>query len=111
MTNLTTEIIASFNLPRRTQRTDWDHVSSYYTLPCDVEVKGTIVSFNEPRDEDSLKGLSGFLEINTKEELEYYVLCGYEELMDAVKRKNPEFPIQDYVENYFQQEKDENPFE
>lgn len=95
-TKLSLEIIESFNLKKINIRPDYDDNGYEFTLPSGIKVVGFYILNNTPCEMDSLEGLDGYLYIETKEELEYWISLSLEDSFKVIKEKYPEFDIDKY---------------
>lgn len=96
MTSLTTAIVESFNLKKTFKRTDHDDSGFEFELPCGIELMGFTQLNNEPCEIDMLEGLDGFICIETKEQLEELISMSWDQLMDDIKARHPEFDRDEY---------------
>jgi len=91
MTQLTLEIIKSYNFKERTYKPDWDDVAIDFTLPNELELTTLTVCCNEPVKSISMEGLDGYIYINTKEELDELLQKSFNEILTLIKSENPKF--------------------
>jgi hypothetical protein len=95
--NLSFEIIESFGLKKKFVTPDWDDAGYEFTLPSGIVLTGFHMLNTSPYPMDTLEGLSGFIYIKTKEELEKLISLTYEQTLQYVKEKNPEFNIEEWI--------------
>lgn len=90
-TELTQEIIESFEMRKENFKPDYDDAGCRYTLPCGHDVEGFFMLNGDSCKMDSLEGLDGYLYITTKEELEKIHKMTEDELFDYVESQNEDF--------------------
>jgi len=95
-TPLTQEIIESFDLPSSHYKPDHDDAGKRYALPSGIPLEGLNFCNGEPCEMDMLEGMSGYICISTKEELEELISLGYTEILDKIEKENPEFEREEY---------------
>lgn len=98
VTKLSLEIIENFKLPKKVIRPDWDDAGYEFTLPSGIILTGFFVLNNAPCKTDSLEGMDGYIYIQTQEELEELISLNYEQTLNKIKEKNPEFDIEQYID-------------
>ncbi len=96
--NLTLEIIESFSFQNKTIRPDWDDAGYEFTLPNGIVLTGYFMLNNMPCNTRALEGISGYIYIETKEELEELISKTYQEVMKEIKEKDPKFDIDEWRE-------------
>ncbi len=96
MTKLNLTIIEGFNLPKENYTPDWDDSGYKFKLPSGLTLSGLYRCNNSPTEMDILEGLDGYICIQTKEELEELIALTYDQILEWVKIKDPEFKIEDY---------------
>ena len=96
-TNLSFEIIESYNFKKRTYKPDWDDTSVEYELPNGLLLTTMTQCFNEPCDSDSLEGLDGFIYIVSKEELDTLINQSFEDVCKTIAEKDANFDIEEYI--------------
>lgn len=94
---LTLEIIRSYGFSEKTNKPDWDDVAIDFTLPNGLVLSTLTVCNNEPCISNSLEGLSGYVYIETKEELDSLVNKSFEDILQEVKEENSNFDISEYM--------------
>ena len=94
---LSFEIIESFGLKKKFITPDWDDAGYEFTLPSGIIVTGFHMLNSCPHPMDTLEGLSGFIYIETKEELENLISLTYDEILKNIKEKKPEFNIEEWT--------------
>lgn len=93
---LSFEIIESFNLKKKFITPDWDDAGYEFTLPSGLVLTGFHMLNGYPRVMDVLEGLSGFIYITSKEELEELMSLTYKQILLNVKEKNSKFNIEEW---------------
>jgi len=97
MKKLNLEFIQSLqDLKTRSYKSDWDDTALEVILKNGITLTGYTQLNNSPVKTDSLEGLSGYLYIQTEEDLVKFNNMSYDELLKHIKDNNSEFSIEDY---------------
>ena len=94
---LTIEIIRAYGFEEKTSKPDWDDVQVEFSTPNGIGLSALTVCNNEPTNVDTLYGLDDMIELNTKEELDAFLLLSYEDVIKDVASKNEDFDIDEYL--------------
>ena len=95
-TTLTLDIIKSYGFEHRTYKPDWDDTCIDFTLPNGLVLTTMTQCNNEPTDSDSLEGMSGYIYIKTKEELDELLNKTYQQILEELDEKNEDFDINEF---------------
>lgn len=91
---LSLKIIESFNLEKKAVKPDWDDAGFEFTLPSGIVLIGFHMLNSEPCETNSLEGVSGYIYIQTKEELEELISLDYDQIFKKIKEENPDCDIE-----------------
>jgi hypothetical protein len=96
-TELTLEIIKSYNFEMQTFKPDYDDAGYHLILPNGLILDTFFMLNGEPCESDSLEGLDGFIYITTKEELDELVNMTFEQVVDKIAGENENFDPEEYI--------------
>lgn len=91
MGKLTLAKIEKYNLQKSNWTPDYDDSGYEFTLPSGIVLSGLYRCNNAPTKMDCLEGLDGNIYITTEEELQKLIEQTYEETIEEIKSKNPDF--------------------
>ena len=94
---LNLKMIRKYGFEERVYKPDWDDVAIDFILPNDIILHTLSVCNNEAVECDSLEGFDGFIDIETKEELDDLLKMSYEEVIEDIASKNADFDKEEYI--------------
>ena len=96
-TALSLVLIKSYGFPEKITKPDWDDVDLEVTLPNGLQLSCLTACGNEPCKCDTLYRLDGFLEIESKEQLDRLLTMTFEDIVNEVAESNNDFNIEDWL--------------
>ena len=93
---LTIEKIRKYQLPERAFKPDYNDTAIEFTLPNGIKVVGYTQLNNSNVSTNSLEGLDGWIYITMESELVKLISQTYEEVIEDIANRNPDFKREDY---------------
>jgi len=93
---LSLKIIEKYDLPKVSFKPDWDDAGYKFTLPSGIELEGFFMLNGEPCKTNCLEGMSGYIYIETEEELKELIALDHDQTIEWIKIKHPDADLSDF---------------